>query len=167
MQALTRRLSAGIIILLTTAALAQAQVRVEDTTPCSKVLPERVKVPDDFSLVFRSGPVQAFRGISTITKLNASGQASIETIRRSGAKKEQAVKERQVSQQAVRRVYVTVLACQFFDLDKSYWNNRVMDGSVSSMDVTAGGKMHRVIVHHYAVTRFSSIVGALNTALEK
>ena len=44
MQALTRRLSAGIIILLTTAALAQAQVRVEDTTPCSKVLPERVKV---------------------------------------------------------------------------------------------------------------------------
>ena len=42
-----------------------------------------------------------------------------------------------------------------------------MDGSVSSMDVTAGGKMHRVIVHHYAVTRFSSIVGALNTALEK
>ena len=59
------------------------------------------------------------------------------------------------------------LACQFFDLDKSYWNKRVMDGSISSMDVTAGGKMHRVIVHHYAVTRFSSIVGALNTALEK
>ncbi len=85
----------------------------------------------------------------------------------SGAKKEQAVKERQVSQQAVRRVYATVLACQFFDMDKSYWNKRVMDGSVSSMDVTAGGKTHRVIVHHYAVTRFSSIVGALNTALEK
>jgi hypothetical protein len=41
-----------------------------------------------------------------------------------------------------------------------------MDGSVSSMDVTAGGNTHRVIVHHYPVTRFSSIVFALNTALE-
>ncbi len=41
-----------------------------------------------------------------------------------------------------------------------------MDSWVSSTDVTAGGKTHRVIVHHYLVTRFSSIVGALNTALE-
>ncbi len=42
MQPLARRLSAGIIILLTTAVLAQAQVQVVDATPCDKVVPERV-----------------------------------------------------------------------------------------------------------------------------
>ena len=42
MQPLARRLSAGIIILLTTAVLAQAQVQVVDATPCGKVVPERV-----------------------------------------------------------------------------------------------------------------------------
>jgi hypothetical protein len=166
MRTMVRRLSAGIIILMAAVASAQAQVGVEDNTPCDNVAPGAVTVPDDFTLVYRGGPVQASFGITTITKLNASGQASIETIRNRGMKKEQTVNQWQVSKQAVQRLYANVLACRFFDLDKSYWNRRVMDGSVSSMDVTAGGKTHRVIVHHYPVTRFSSIVGALNTALE-
>jgi hypothetical protein len=42
-----------------------------------------------------------------------------------------------------------------------------MDGSVSSLQVTAGGKTHNVVVHHYPVDRFRTIVAALNDALEK
>jgi hypothetical protein len=163
-------LSPTIIVLLTAIAWADvafAQPLVRDTTPCDKIAPERAAVPPDFSITSRSGSAQAYRGTSTVTTLNASGQVTIKTVRRIGARKEETVRSRQVSQQAVQNIYANVVACHFFALEKSYWNRNVRDGWVSGMDVSAGGKTHSVSLYHYPVGRIQSIVSALNEALEK
>ena len=170
MRGIARLLSAGIAMLLATGALAQPPAQPQDTTPCRKIAPERLSVPDDFSLVFRSGPTHADWGTTTITTVNASGLATLKEVRRAkgrGGPREEKSTDRQISKQAIRRLYASVVACGFFELDKSYWNRRVMDGSVSSLQVTAGGKTHNVVVHHYPVDRFRTIVAALNEALEK
>jgi hypothetical protein len=169
MRGIARLLSA-VAMLLATGALAQPPAQPQDTTHCRKVAPDHVSVPNDFSLAFRSGPTHADWGTTTITTVNASGLATLKEVRRAkgrGGPREEKTKERQLSTQAIQRVYASVVACGFFELDKSYWNRRVMDGSVSSLQVTAGGKTHNVVVHHYPVDRFRSIVSALNDALEK
>jgi len=102
--------------------------------------------------------------------VTASGLVTIKSVQRSkgrAGKPEENSTERQISKQAVQRLYANVLACRFFELDASYWNKRVMDGSVASLEVTAGGKKHNVVVHHYPVDRFRTIVSALSEALEK
>jgi hypothetical protein len=170
MRGIARLLSAGIAMLLVTGALAQPPAQPQDTTPCRKIAPERLSVPDDFSLSFRSGPTHADWGTTTITTVNASGRATITEVRRAKGRsgpREEKTTERQLSKQAIQRVYASVVACGFFELDKSYWNRKVMDGSTSSLQITAGGKKHQVVVHHYTVERFRTIVSALNEALEK
>jgi hypothetical protein len=170
MGGIARLLSAGIAMLLASNALAQPPAQPQDTTPCRKVAPERLSVPDDFSLTYRSGPTHASWGTSRITTVYASGRATITEVQRSKGRagpREEKTKERQLSKQAIQRVYASVLACDFVALDASYWNRKVMDGSTSSLAVAADGKKHQVIVHHYTVDRFRSIVSALNDALEK
>jgi hypothetical protein len=170
MRGIACLLAAKIMILLATSALAQAQVWPQDTTPCREIAPEQVTVPDDFSLVFRDG---GWRGATTITKVSASGYATIdiEEPRRSGigGGRPEITKttRRQLSEQAIRRVYASVLACRFFELNESYWNTKVLDGWSESLNVTAGGKKHNVNRHYYRVNRFESIVSALKQALEK
>jgi hypothetical protein len=170
MRGIARLLSAGIAMLLATGALAQPPAQPQDTTPCRKIAPERLSVPDDFSLSYRSGPTHASWGNSRITTVYASGRATITEVQRSkgrsGAREEKTT-ERQLSKQAIGRLHASVVACGFFELDKSYWNRKVMDGSTSSLEVTAGGKKHQVVVHHYSVERFRTIVSALNEVLEK
>jgi hypothetical protein len=170
MRAITALLSASIAILLATNAFAQRPAQPQDTTPCAKIAPARIAVPDDFSLTFRSGPTHASWGPSRTTTVFASGRVTIKEVQRSkgrAALREETTTERQLAKNAVRRLYAGVVACGFFELDKSYWNKRVMDGSTSSLEATASGKKHQVIVHHYTVERFRTIVAALNEALEK
>ena len=73
MRGIARLLSAGIAMLLATGALAQPPAQPHDTTPCRKIALERLSVPDDFSLSFRSGPTHAAWGTTTITTVYASG----------------------------------------------------------------------------------------------
>lgn len=170
MRGIARLLSASVMIVWATAALAQPPAQLQDTTSCRKIAPGRISVPDDFSLTFRSGPTHASWGGSQSTTVYASGRATITVVQRSkgrGGPREEKSTERQLSKQAIQRVYASVLACDFFELNASYWNKRILDGSTSSLAVTAGGKKHQVIVHHYAVERFRSIVSALNDALGK
>jgi hypothetical protein len=155
---------ATTFILLTTTASAQPPAPVSDMTPCEKI-PTQIAVPDDFVIILRSGPVMASRGTTTTTKMNAAGQVTILSTLRSGTKKEEKESQKQVSKEAVRRIYAVVIGCRFFDLQKSYWNRRVIDGSVSGLNVTADGKSHGVNVHHYYVNRFTKIVSALNDAI--
>lgn len=169
MREIARVLSVSIAILFAPSAFAQP-TSMQDATPCRKVAAERIAVPDDFTLTYRAGPVHASWGGSSITIVNASGLVAIKEIQRSKGRRgprQERTSEKQISKQAVRRLYATVQACGFFDLDKSYWNKRVMDGSVSSMEITAGGKKHQVIVHHFAVERFRTIASALSDALDK
>lgn len=105
-----------------------------------------------------------------ITTIYASGRATITEVQRSKGRagpREEKTTEQQLPKQAIRRLYASVLAYGFFELNASYWNKRIIDGSTSSLEVTAGGKKHQVIVHHYSVERFRTIISALNEALEK
>jgi hypothetical protein len=100
MGGIARLLSAGIAMLLATGALALPPAQPQDTTPCGKVALERVAVPDDFSLVFRSGPTHADWGTTTITTVNASGLATLKEVRRAkgrGGPREEKSTDRQIS----------------------------------------------------------------------
>jgi len=155
-------------ILLCGAAGAAAQPVLSDMTPCREIA-KPTAVPDDFSLTYRSGPTHTDWGTTTITIVRASGLATITEQRRAkkpGGPREQIVHDRKIAKTAVQHLYATVQACDFFALEASYWNRRVMDGSSSSLQVTAGGKSHMVAVHHYGVKRFSTIVSELNAALK-
>jgi hypothetical protein len=170
MRRVTFLLSAGILALLTASPWAQAQTEGRDTTPCRKVAPGPVAVPDDFSIVYRSGPTHADWGTTWTTSVNAAGLATIKQvrpIRGRGGPREEKSQQKQLSKEAVERLYATVVACDFFALNTSYWNRRVMDGSSSSLEVSAGGKKHNVVEHHFAVARLYAIVKALNETVGK
>jgi hypothetical protein len=168
MRGMFHLLSAMIAVLLATSALAQPSVLAQDTTPCGKVEIAPVSVPDDFTLIFRSGPTHADWGTTTTTMVKASGLVTLtERGKRRGSPREEKSTNQQISKQAIGRLYATVMACGFFELDKSYWNRSVMDGWVESLQVTAGGKTHNVVVHHYPVSRFQMVISALNKALAK
>ena len=170
--ALTRSLTRTVVLLglLISGASAYAQDSFRDTKPCGTIRLDQAKVPEDFAITFRIGPVQADRGTTTITKVLASGHATVEAAgwSRPGHRRTvETTKQRQLSALDLQKVYATVLACGFFELNQSYWNKNVVDGAVSSLDVTAGGKTHSVVIHHYPVTRFATIVSAVNEALAR
>ena len=62
MRGIARLLSAGIAMFLATGTLAQPPAQPQDTTPCRKIAPERLSMPDDFSLSYRSGPTACLLG---------------------------------------------------------------------------------------------------------
>ena len=145
-------------------------MEARDSTPCRKDPPEKVAVPQDFSIIYRSGPTHADWGTTWNKSVNAAGVATVKQvrpIRRRGAPREEKSEQKQLSKQAVERLYAQVVACDFFALNTSYWNQRVMDGWSSSLEVTASGKKHNVVEHHFAVARLSAIVRALNEAVDK
>lgn len=164
-----RLLSVSIIVLLATSSLAQAQVDLEDKTPCRKIGANKVVVPNDFSIIFRSGPQSRSRGgSSNIITITATGQVTDKTVfhgRRSQSAGEPS--NLQLPEPAIGRIYATVSACRFFELSDSYSNNKVRGGSISSLEVTANGKTHNVSVRHYRVTRFQSISSVLHEMLEE
>ena len=163
-------LSAVVLVFFATNALAQPQTEARDTTPCRKDAPEKVAVPQDFLIVYRSGPTHADWGTTWIKSVNAAGLTTIKQvrpIRGRGGPREEKSEQKQLSKQAVEHLYAQVVACDFFALNTSYWNRRVMDGWSSSLEVTAGGKKHNVVEHHFAVARLSAIVRALNEAVGK
>lgn len=163
-------LSAAVLVFFATNALAQPQTEARDTTPCRKDAPDKVAVPQDFLIVYRSGPTHADWGTTSIKSVNAAGLATtnqVRPIRGRGGPREEKSEQKQISKQAVEHLYAQVVACDFFALNTSYWNRRVMDGWSSSLEVTAGGKKHNVVEHHFAVARLSAIVRALNEAVGK
>jgi hypothetical protein len=160
-------LAVTIMILLGASLSAQAEgllggfpAGAKDTTPCRRIVADIVKVPNDFSLFYRSGPRRARKGSATIVTVEASGKATAR-IGGGGA----AAQERRLSRRAIQQVYASVVACGFFALKESYDNPRIRDGGVSRLSVTSEGKTHDVVIANRRVARFDTIVSALYEAL--
>lgn len=168
MRPIALLLSASIVLFSAANPWAQPQPESRDSTPCRKIAPGPMAVPDDFAIVYRSGPTHADWGTTSIKSVNAARLATIKQVRPKkgrGGPREETSKEKHISKETVERLYATVVACDFFALNASYWNRRVMDGWSSSLAVTAGGKTHNVVEHHFSVARLSAIVSALNAAV--
>ena len=123
MRRITLLLAASALAFLTAGAGAQPQTESRDSTPCHKIAPGPLAVPDDFSIVYRSGPTHADWGTTSITSVNAAGLVTIKQVRPKkgrGGPREETSKEKQISKQAVERLYATVVACDFFALNASY-----------------------------------------------
>jgi hypothetical protein len=170
MRRATLLLLAGVLACLTARAGAQPQTQARDATPCRPIAQQAAAVPADFSITYRSGPTHADWGTTWTKSVNAAGLVTIKQvrpIRGRGGPREEKSEQKQLPKQAVEGIYAAVVACDFFALNASYWNRRVMDGWSSSLAVTAGGKTHNVVEHHFSVARLSAIVRALNEAVDK
>jgi hypothetical protein len=136
-----------------------------DMTPCTEVDTKDINVPPDFSITYREGPTHGNRpGRRTHIGVDANGVVKYFVGNVSATKGElrkSPLKERKISKEKVKRIYVRVVACGFFDLNKNYQNSRIRDGSARHLSVTAAGKTHSVNVSYSSVKRFSSIVDTL------
>lgn len=166
---ISRLLSVSIMVLLATNSLARAQTVLEDKTPCRKIDTHKVVVPNDFSIVWRSGPQSMSRGgSSNIIAVTAAGQVTDATVFHGrGSESAEEPSKLQLPEEAIRRIYATVAACRFFELRDSYSNSDIRGGSISGLEVTANGKTHNVSVRYYRVTRFQSISSVLHETLEE
>lgn len=161
-------LVAVMLALLAANGLAQPPQPV-DNSPCGKVDPRQVRVPADFSIQYTSGPAHVSWGTTTTWQVTAAGEFTVSERRRAQPRGAPPVVVRQghIPPEAVKRIYAQVLGCRFFEMEPSYWNRRVMDGGTQRLAVTADGKEHRVVVHHYSVVRFKAIVSALEREMGK
>ena len=132
-----------------------------------------VTVPVDFVITFTSGPTHAEWGSRQVKTILAKGQAVSEEIQPPRGGREPSPQEqkppalKRISQDAIKRVYAQVVACEFFDLKENYWNQQMRDGGVSSLTVTANARTRRVTVYYYDVPRYDSIVSTMREEMEK
>ncbi len=135
-----------------------------DDTPCEKVNLEKLKVPEDFYIVYSDGPTHAEWGADRSVAVFADGSYSIKESSYSRDERKEVIKvfsEGRIPIDAVRRIYAHVVGCKFFELKKNYWNPNVNDGSRELIRVVAQGKVHSVCTFYYRVQRFESIHFAL------
>jgi hypothetical protein len=151
--------------------------RIDTQTPrddrlCGPI-DENVAVPADFAITYSSGPTHAEWGSRRVTTLFANGNVVTEEIAPSRGGRPPSPQEQKppvmtrVPQDGVKRVYARVIACEFFDLKQTYWNQNIQDGIVNNLTVTANARTHRVTVYYYDVPRFESIVAGMREEMSK
>ncbi|MBP1730263.1 MAG: hypothetical protein H6Q55_692 [Deltaproteobacteria bacterium] len=134
---------------------------------------ENATVPADFAITYSSGPTHAEWGSRRVNTMFANGNVVTEEIAPPRGGRPPAPQEqkppvmKRVPQDAVKRVYARVIACEFFDLKQNYWNQNVRDGGVSNLTVTANAKTHRVTVYYYDVPRYESILSSMREEMNK
>jgi hypothetical protein len=136
-----------------------------DMTPCAQVDIKAISVPSDFSIDYFEGPSHSnWPGRRTQVTVGSDGVVkyfvgNVPLTR--GTPSELPLKQRKISKEKVKRIYARVVACGFFELNKSYFNPSIRDGGYHHLSVTANGKAHSVNVAYSSVRRFSSIVETL------
>jgi hypothetical protein len=125
-----------------------------------EVKPEEPKeVPNDFSIELRTGATHAEWGSSYVT-IDSTGEAALTVYEGDltpDGPQYQATCTKTLSQEELKTIYNAVLDNNFFELEESYENNDFMDGSTSSITVTADGKNHRVSTYFVEVSEFDNI----------
>ena len=132
-----------------------------DSTPCGSENPESVRVPPDFEITYRSGPLHADWGGGLTLTAGADGRVTEKREgrpERRGMRPDEKVTTYRVSQNDVKRLYARIVACRFFELKDRYWNPEIRDGGSSTLRVTAGGKTHAVTTYYSIVVRFNRVV---------
>jgi hypothetical protein len=142
-----------------------AQSKYEVLTPCQRVVTAGLNVPADFVVSVNHGPRRASRGNHFHAEIHASGKVLIEEERRSEGKLVKITSNRTISEQSVRKIYATVIACKFFTLKENYSRPRLRGGSSTNISVTANGKQHSVTISRYTVTRFQTLQNTIDDCL--
>jgi hypothetical protein len=120
-------------------------------------------VPHDFMIVYASGDSHGGRpGPRTHIEVLANGILKYFNGYWKGGSAQLPLEQREISQENVKRIYVQVVGCGFFDLDEHYRNPRIMGGISSYISVRASGKTHGVSASGYSVQRFNSILKTLH-----
>jgi hypothetical protein len=136
-----------------------------DSTPCGAIDARAVTMPGDFELIYAAGPAHADWGVSTTLAVTAKGDVTEKQgppgRKAPGEAPEEGVKTYRIPPDRVKRIYVQVLACRFFELENVYAARDVMDGGSQFLRVRAGGREHSVSVRNTRVERFSGIVSIL------
>jgi hypothetical protein len=139
-----------------------------DSTPCGTIDMGAVSVPGDFEVTYVSGPAHADWGGRTTLAVTAKGDVTEKESAPSrnapgapGGTPAEGVKTYRIAPERVRLVYAAVLACRFFDLERVYAAQGVVDGGSESLRVRAGGREHAVSVRNTRVERFNRIVSTL------
>jgi hypothetical protein len=159
------KLALFVIAALILSEAAFAQSKYEVLTPCQRVVTAGLRVPEDFVVSVNRGPRLASRGNHFHAEIQASGKVLIEEERRSDSKLVKITSNRTISEQAVRKLFATVIACKFFALKNSYSRPKPKGGVSTSISVMANGKRHSVTVSHYTVTRFDAMISAIDDCL--
>ena len=149
------------------AAAVKGQSDKDDPRVCRKVDAGRVKVPADFEIFVGSSPGHAWRSSGWQIRVFASGKVETTTKRRDSEGKRETVKnESQVSEAGVRKIYATVLACNFFALYESYRKPGVRSGNARYVGVIAGGRTQTTNVVFLDVERFDTIMSTVHKVVE-
>jgi hypothetical protein len=160
---LTRIVPMLITALLLFGLPCSAQTFPHDTSPCKPVDERTLIVPDDFKIIFGSGPLHADWGGAYSITIEANGDVT-KTSDPAGRRKpgqKPTIEKLSTSAQNVMGIYAKVVGCAFFDLDKRYWNPKVRDGGRQYLAVTAQGKTHDVAVYYWTVDRFQAVASAV------
>jgi hypothetical protein len=130
-----------------------------DNTPCKSVNMKTVTVPEDFSITYITGPLHAGWGRKTVLTVTANGEVTQKEFSGSrGLPPKEKITKYFIKKEQIKKIYAQVIACDFFSLDKKYWNQHIRDGGSQYLEVISDGKTHDVTTYYYNVKRFSSIV---------
>lgn len=158
-----------VTVLLLCPLPCSARAFPHDTSPCKSVDKRVLTVPNDFKVIFGSGPLHANWGGAYSITIDANGDVTKKSdpVGRKQPDQKQTIERLSASPENVMNVYAKVVGCAFFDPDKRYWNPRVMDGGRQYLTVTVRGKTHDVTVYYWTVDRFESVAAAVRkTAAE-
>ncbi len=102
---------------------------------------ETAAIPEDFEVTASS--YTATGSIKQSVYINAKGTAYLETT-----EGDQVTKTRlpEVSRQSLRLIITMVGKVKFFGLRPTYYSQKLTDGQFHSIEITLGGRMHKVKV---------------------
>lgn len=154
------------------ASPASALPRIgEDHRPCDGPSAAQAgEAPGDFELVLVEGGGPGGFGRSTLT-IDATGVAVVRKGRlrpmpQGGPADPNAGEtRRRLSRSAVNHIWARVVACRFFELDRSYVTRGIVDGWGMTVTVRAGGRSHSVNTHMYRVDRLHDIAETVRGAM--
>lgn len=121
-------------------------------------------IPGDLSIIYGSGATHAERGRTT-RRISADGVVVVEKSRRKPNGMERQKEYYQLTKAELQKIMRAIEKNDFFDLDKSYSNPRIRDGSSSYISVTMDNRTHSVSVINTSQKDFNEITSLINTII--